>query len=327
MGNFSVLYIDNPVGAGYSYQEQETPNELISEYSYTEDLYTLIEQFYQMFPDSLNKKLYIGGQSYAGKYVTSLAYRIHVENVRGARLPLAGIYMGGPFFAPEIMIPSQIDYLYALGVVSRLQADKHRKVTKKFIKENRYMEKSTRAIVGHTFFQDLPSHDNYVTEEKTNYDAIEAIMTSERIRLAVGAGNQTFHAFNTELYDKFGFDFLESSTKKLSELLESGRYKVLIFNGDFDAVTTSGAIGDAVLALHWSGQDDYAKQSRHMWFWPPNLAKFQDKKLYGFFTKVTNLCRVIVHGAGHQVPRDQPDIALLMMNQFVQSGCVMDWPF
>ena len=332
MGPFSMLYIDNPVGAGYSYQQRQSPDEVITQETYAEDLYQFVKQFYQLFPDSYNKELYIGGQSYAAKFASALAFRIHEVIQNGeSKLPLAGLYLGSPFFAPEITIPAQIDYLYNLGVVTRSQATKHQAdmiaAIRKYSKGTKRRQLSTKTILDEVFFKGLPSNDNYVTSEVVDYSVIDRIMTSPRVRLAVHAGNQPFNAINHDLYDKMGYDYLSSTSTKLAALLDTGRYKVLIFNGDYDVVTSSGAVEEAVQQIPWTGRDDYLKEPRQMWFWPPRPDKLDETKLFGFYTLSRDLCRVVVHGAGHQVPHDQLDISRYMMEQFVNLGCVLTWPF
>ncbi|RUS70229.1 hypothetical protein EGW08_022009, partial [Elysia chlorotica] len=335
----SMLYIDNPVGAGYSYQERGNPEDLPTQASYTEDLYQFVEQFYQLFPDLFAKELYIGGQSYAAKYVTSLAYRVH-QAVKGGqtRLHLAGIYLGSPFFAPEVIIPAQAEFLYSMGAMTRTQANRHRASMMATIRRYTAPNKgltgqqtrgtpSTSAILEELFFKGLPSNDNYVSVQAVvPYAVIHRIMTSGRIRRAVHAGNLTFHAINYDLHDRMGQDYLLSTSDKLGALLDSGQYKVLIFNGDLDPVTSSGAVEDAVLQIPWMGMSDYASEPRRVWKWPATPENLEVSSLFGFFTKSRDLCRVVVHRAGHQVPHDQLAISRQMMEQFVNVGCVFTWP-
>ena len=56
-----MIFIDNPVGAGYSYTETSdgyctnTKNEVSSQ------LYSFLTQFYEVFPEQLENSLYITG--------------------------------------------------------------------------------------------------------------------------------------------------------------------------------------------------------------------------------------------------------------------------
>ena len=62
---YNVLYIDQPVGTGFSYTKKEqgyaTNQEMVAN-----DLYEALNQFYTMFPDLLKEDFYVTGESYAG---------------------------------------------------------------------------------------------------------------------------------------------------------------------------------------------------------------------------------------------------------------------
>lgn len=62
---YNVLYIDQPVGTGFSFTKDDrgyaTNQEMVAD-----DLYEALKQFYTMFPKLLNQDLYITGESYAG---------------------------------------------------------------------------------------------------------------------------------------------------------------------------------------------------------------------------------------------------------------------
>ena len=86
----NVIYIDNPVGTGFSFTQTDDG------YARNEDqvganLYQALLQFYQMFPQYQDGDLYLTGESYAGKYVPALGYTIHVNNPKATlKLPLKG---------------------------------------------------------------------------------------------------------------------------------------------------------------------------------------------------------------------------------------------
>ena len=72
--NYSVLYIDSPVGAGYSYTtDGSTPTDLDQ---VSEQLYTGIQWFMDLHSTVENKSWYIAGESYGGRYAAALAHSI-----------------------------------------------------------------------------------------------------------------------------------------------------------------------------------------------------------------------------------------------------------
>ena len=70
----NVLYIESPVGVGYSYAF------LQGDYNYTDDavardnLYALLDFYVWKFPEYSSNQLWISGESYAGIYVPYLAW-------------------------------------------------------------------------------------------------------------------------------------------------------------------------------------------------------------------------------------------------------------
>ena len=85
-GNHSVLYVDNPVGTGFSFTddpddfpsfvEETTEVALFKQKLFStcfeklflfQDLYNLLQQFYQLFPELVDNPFFAMGESYGGK--------------------------------------------------------------------------------------------------------------------------------------------------------------------------------------------------------------------------------------------------------------------
>ena len=62
----NVLYIDQPVGTGFSSGSSEAVNNA----QVTEDFYAWLTAFYAEFPGLRSMKMYLIGGSYAGVYVS-----------------------------------------------------------------------------------------------------------------------------------------------------------------------------------------------------------------------------------------------------------------
>ena len=124
---YALLFVDQPVGTGYSYSEGGFDNFATSQNEIGLQLYEVLLQFFQLFPQHLSNDFFVAGESYAGKYVPTIAYRIHVENARAAAtgnavLPLAGISMGDPMSDPALQMMIWTTNLYQGGLVDSRQA-------------------------------------------------------------------------------------------------------------------------------------------------------------------------------------------------------------
>ncbi|BFZ22552.1 hypothetical protein BsWGS_25590 [Bradybaena similaris] len=312
--SFAMLYIDNPVGTGFSYSESGSRGWKTTNKGYTEDLFSFINQFYLLFPDYLKTELYIGGQSYAGKYVPALAFRIHKERqAKRSALPLAGIYLGGPFFDPYTQSLAQGRFYYSLGAVSLAQHLNHQKAVRELFDRN-----DTRGETMQSIFYKLTNvttyiKNNYHTAEEPGYTFVSFTMNTRRVRQLIHVGSQLrFQVINMDLNKKFAADTLVSTKPQLAEVMDN--YKVLIFNGDFDGIITAVMTEEAILSTPWSLQGVYNESDRLQW-------KTGDT-IVGYYTHVGQFCRVIVRNAGHQTPYDQPEVTRQMMLDFVRHGCI-----
>ena len=112
--------------------------------------------------------------------------------------------------------------------------------------------------------------------------------------------------------------------------------QVMIYNGDYDVITSTYGIEESLMTLPWEHQAEYNASSRVLWKGDPvkfHYSAFKDPNGYqvrGYYTKVKDFCRVILHRAGHQATAEQGDSTLKMMEDFVKYGCVQQdnwWVF
>ena len=66
--NYNLLFIDNPVGTGYSFTSNEN-GYARSQEDVARDLYSALTQFFQIYDSYAKNPFYVTGESYAGKYV------------------------------------------------------------------------------------------------------------------------------------------------------------------------------------------------------------------------------------------------------------------
>jgi len=70
----NVLYIEAPVGVGFSYSD--TSNYKCTDTRTATENRAAVEKFFELYPEYKSNKLYITGESYAGMYVPTLAQAI-----------------------------------------------------------------------------------------------------------------------------------------------------------------------------------------------------------------------------------------------------------
>jgi len=122
--NASLIYIDSPVGTGFSYVEKSS-GYARNEYTIAQELYTaLYTFFFTLQPQLGNNDFYIFGESYAGKYVPYLATAVLENNLNASnKINLQAIGVGDGWVDPLIQSRTYSEFLKSHGLISTVVAD------------------------------------------------------------------------------------------------------------------------------------------------------------------------------------------------------------
>ncbi|KAH0586840.1 hypothetical protein H2248_005685 [Termitomyces sp. 'cryptogamus'] len=105
----SVLWVEQPVGTGFSQGEPNIKNED----DLAAQLVGFLQQFLEVFSELKNKNLYLSGESYAGAYVPYIANFIY-EHPTLVDLSLQGIWISDPSLSWDVVqeqIPA-VDFVH-----------------------------------------------------------------------------------------------------------------------------------------------------------------------------------------------------------------------
>jgi carboxypeptidase C (cathepsin A) len=83
---FNLLFIDSPVGVGFSVAGNENPNNAMDTARY---LQIFLIRFFQLYPSLANNDFWIFGESFGGHYIPALA-TIITSNVTANKINLKG---------------------------------------------------------------------------------------------------------------------------------------------------------------------------------------------------------------------------------------------
>nr|CAD7458146.1 unnamed protein product [Timema tahoe] len=315
----SVIYIDNPVGTGFSFTESDS-GYARNETAVGNDLYTALQQFFLLFPELQKNDFYITGESYAGKYVPALGYAIHTKNPTAAvKINMQGMAIGNGLSDPEHMLHYG-DYLYQLGLIdlnAREIFHKQENLTRNYIEEknwNKAFEAFDLLLNGDIYsygtlfynFTGMKNYFNYISGNKTQKGGDSDIYVQlEKVRRAIHVGNSTYNNGNAvELHLKD--DMLQSVKPWIEELLES--HRIVVYNGQLDIIVAYPLTVSYLQALNWSAAASYKTAPRYKWHVGNELA--------GFVKHAGHLTEVLVRNSGHMVPGDQPKWALDLITRF-----------
>ncbi|XP_065202817.1 venom serine carboxypeptidase-like [Planococcus citri] len=318
--SISVLYIDNPVGTGYSFTDSDD-GYAKSEDDYATNLYETIRQFYLMFPELLKNDFYVAGESYGGKYAPALAYRVHEENKNASvKINLKGVSVGNGFCDPVNML-NYGDYLLEIGLIDQNGRDifvGKRDEAVELIKQGKWVEAFRRfdCLLNNdltnstSVFTNLTGYTNYYNYLKAKdegFDFVSDFIQQDYVRDAIHVGNLTFHVIAQEVEKHMEGDVMKSVAPHFEVLLEN--YRMLVYNGQLDIIVAYPLTLEFLKQLKWSGSDEYKTAKRDIW-------KIKDQ-VAGYSKTVRNLNEVLVRNAGHMVPSDQPLFAFDLINRFV----------
>ena len=76
----NVLFLESPVGVGFSYSNTSSDYETNGDKKTAADNYLFLVNWLERFPEYKTRDFYIAGESYAGHYVPQLAHTILYHN-------------------------------------------------------------------------------------------------------------------------------------------------------------------------------------------------------------------------------------------------------
>ncbi|XP_021952134.1 venom serine carboxypeptidase [Folsomia candida] len=325
----SLLYIDNPVGTGFSFTD-DARGYSKNQVDIGTNLFQGIQQFFRAFPEYAERDFYIAGESYAGKYVPSVCLKIHLENRKKGRnhikINLKGMMIGSGFFDP-LTQNEYGEYLYHMGLI-----DDNQKVT--FLEkeaqirdliEGEEWADATRAverlIVGDpetstSLFQNMTGYSEYLnmlhSSTPREFRTYVPYLNKPSIRQYIHVGNQPYtRSFSPEVLENMVED-ISKSVKPWVERLLKENYRVLIYASQLDLVVPHTGVQKFISNLDWPGSNQFSRTPRRPWKVNGEIA--------GYTKFARNLAYVLVRNAGHVAPYDQPLWMYEMINRFTRGS-------
>ncbi|CAL4905202.1 unnamed protein product [Urochloa decumbens] len=118
----SVLFLDSPVGTGFSYARDPQGYD-VGDISSSRQVVTFLRKWFDDHPWLLSNPFYVGGDSYAGKTVPLVVQYISegIEEMRHPLINLKGYLVGNPVTGEKIDMNSRIPYAHSHGIISDQQ--------------------------------------------------------------------------------------------------------------------------------------------------------------------------------------------------------------
>ncbi|XP_045459162.1 venom serine carboxypeptidase-like [Melitaea cinxia] len=309
--NHSLLFIDNPVGTGFSFTDDDR-GFATNQTTIGENLYTALQQFLTMFPELRKAPLTIAGESYAGKHIPSLGVQILWNRYQDEPINLNGLAIGNGFIDPQ-SLQRYSYFVREAGLVDDKVANSMNQLetavvqfisSGEMLKAYAYYNYLLQLFLSESRLSNLY---NYLQDDISLDGAYLDYIQRDEVRRALHVGNTNFTSIGV-VYRKLVPDFMASAKPWVEELLEN--YKVMLYNGHLDIIVAYHPSVNTYDSLSFSGTSEFRSAKRRPWYHNGNLA--------GYFKMAGNLTEVMIRGAGHMVPADKPAASLGLISAFAR---------
>lgn len=305
--SFHMIYIDSPVGTGFSFAEPDVYDH--NETDVSQDLYEALSQFFKLFPNLAHNEFYIAGESYAGRYIPALGHRIHQENDQ--KINLTGLMIGNGIVDNEFMVYG--DYLAQHGLIDLKYLPEWKKDEEEYKNALRKKDYEVANDLLNLFINKTldtgVSIYNFLETKNIDFNPLIKFFDAG-IKQKIHVGTVPFIPYNAAVNNKlWENDFFMKVSTYTEKLLE--KYKIMHYNGQLDIICHYPMADAYTQSLNWSGSAQFRPASQNVWK--------VDGKTAGFVKSGGNLYLVMVRDAGHMVPKDQPKSAFDLVTKFVNN--------
>ncbi|XP_034776606.2 probable serine carboxypeptidase CPVL [Acipenser ruthenus] len=321
---YSVLYIDNPVGTGFSFNDDDK-GFARNQDDVGRDLYSTLTQFFQIFSEYQNNEFYATGESYAGKYVPAIGYYIHKNNPSSkVKISFKGVAIGDGLCDPEVMFGGYAEFMYQSGIVDEKQkqfVQQQADLVVNYIQQKKWVEAfevfdvllNGDTILYPSFYQNVTGCTNYFSflqcQEPVDQSYFGKFLSLSEVRKSIHVGNLTFHD-GSEVEKHLLEDVMKTIKPWLAVLMDN--YRVLIYSGQLDVIVAVPLTERFLPTVPWSKVEEYKKADRFFWKVNPD-----NSEVAGYVCQVGEFYQVFVRGGRHILPYDQPERSFDMTDRFL----------
>lgn len=137
------------------------------------------------------------------------------------------------------------------------------------------------------------------------------------VRAALHVGRRPWSGVDA-IYERLKYDIPRSVSPWLGALLDTGRYRVLLYSGQLDVIVPYRGTVNVARSLRWSGAEQFRNAPRTVWRVPVSDCDLwcNVTVVAGYATASGPLTVLLIRNAGHMVPYDQPEWAHNLIVRF-----------
>lgn len=343
-----VLYLEAPVGVGYSYSEDFEDLQHLNDNQTAADNLEALKQFFALYPEHKKSPFFVSGESYGGVYVPTLSLKIFEDP--SVDWNMQGYLVGNGVFDWNLMAKASVPFLYGHGAIStRQKAQIDATCQGEFVEPSEACQKlmdtaaaNAKGLNGYDFYRDcfqespqphaftgwhIAQRPELLAQLRQaprpahpalgmNVPCIDSVggtdwLGRKDVRAALHI-EPSLPAW-TICSDKIGYtrDMSYSAPKLYAQM--ASKYRILVYNGDTDMACDYLSDSWAVDSINATVDPDVD--------WVPWYLQADDgDQTVGFLTSYRTgpgLHFLTVKGAGHMVPQWKPAVAFAMLDRFL----------
>ncbi|CAD8127868.1 unnamed protein product [Paramecium sonneborni] len=328
---YNVIFVDQPIGAGLAYPEKQEDVPTNQKQIGEQFLYALLQFLYDS-EGCVKKNSILGlqkspwfifGESYAGKYVPTIAKAILDYNIQATTpIPLKGIGIGDPFTDPYAVIAEYASYAFNLGLIDvqeRAQIDSIivyglNELNKgNSLNARAAFDKSLELIGEYDGGMNVYNVLQYGTYNQAK-TYIQNYLRDPFILNQLGFSSDWIYKISNgadgPVQKALAYDFmLRDVVKTVEEILP--KIPLFVFSGQNDLICSTPGTLRWLYDLKYSKIEEYKQKDLEI------VKLLGTEKIVGYYKSAGNLELQLVNNAGHMIPTDQPQAALEMIVKFV----------
>ncbi|KAF8021301.1 LOW QUALITY PROTEIN: hypothetical protein BT93_G1665 [Corymbia citriodora subsp. variegata] len=282
---FGLLSLDNPIGVGFSItaSPEEIPKD---QFTVAKHLFAAITAFVKLDGVFKSRPIYVTGESYAGNGMRS--WRRRIGNGLTDPATQVATHTANAYFSGLINKRQKSELEKAQGEAVKLtQMGNWSQATDARTRVLRLLQNMTGLATLYDFTRKVPYNTQRVTRLLQEPLVKRALKANESI-----AFDECSDAVGAALHE----DVMKSVKYMVEHLVENSR--VLLYQGHSDLRDGVVSTEAWVKTMKWEGIGEFLSAERKVWRVNGTLA--------GYVQKWGSLSHVVVLGAGHLVPTDQP---------------------
>jgi vitellogenic carboxypeptidase-like protein len=314
---FGLIFLDNPIGTGFSVAS--TPQEIPTDQKgVAKHRFAAITRFVQLDPVFKHRPIYITGESYAGKYVPAIGYYILEKNAKlkdSERVNLAGLAIGDGLTDPVTQVVTHAANAYYVGLINERQKKELEKAQLEAVRLVRKGNWSEAADARNNALRLLSNMTGLATlydySRKIPYedDLVEKFLSIAEVKKALGVNESFVYEVCSDIVGDILHADVMKSVKYMVEKLLRENTKVLLYQGQRDLRDGVVQVEVWVKTIKWEGIVEFLNAEREIWK--------VNEEVAGYVQKWKSLTNVVVLGAGHLLPTDQPLNSHAMIEDWV----------